>query len=163
MWTTFAAVTGGASAGLTGLTFIVVAFRFDTIAVSQEYRSRAAQTLSLYLTVTVLAILITVPQPSQALGIEMILVAGVVAVILGSLDSAARRQQTAPTSTALVIALVLFVVMISVSGLLLLLGHEWGLYFYVASAIVGLVWGVNGAWIFLTRAGTESTTSGNPG
>jgi hypothetical protein len=39
MWTTFAATVGGSAAGLT---FIVVAFRFDVVATSQEYRNRAA-------------------------------------------------------------------------------------------------------------------------
>lgn len=32
MWVTFAALVGGAAAGLTGLTFIVNSFRFDTLA-----------------------------------------------------------------------------------------------------------------------------------
>lgn len=40
----FRRATGGAAAGLTGLTFIVVAIRFDALAVSDEHRSRAAQT-----------------------------------------------------------------------------------------------------------------------
>ncbi|GGP06229.1 hypothetical protein LDL08_17700 [Nonomuraea glycinis] len=43
MWTTFAATVGGSAAGLTGLTFIVVAFRFDVVAASQAYRNRAAK------------------------------------------------------------------------------------------------------------------------
>jgi hypothetical protein len=54
MWNTFAAVSGGAAGGLTGLIFPVVSFRFETLGASEEYRSRAAQVLSLFLTVTVL-------------------------------------------------------------------------------------------------------------
>lgn len=158
MWTTFAAMTGGAAAGLTGLIFIVVAFRFDTIAVSQEYRNRAAQTLSLFSTVTVVSALITVPQYDQALGIEMMLVALISAALLTSLDSAARRGRTSRPSAELVVGQSLFVVGIALSGLLILLNRDWGLYFYVMSAIVGLVWGVYGAWIFLTRAGMAVTT-----
>lgn len=146
-------MTGGAGAGLTSLTFLVVAFRFDTIAVSQEYRSRAAQTLSLFLTVTVIAVLLTVPQRAQALGIEMMLAALTSAALLKSLDSAARREQTTRPSAALASALVLFVAFIAVSALLILLGKDWGMYFYVFSALLGLVSGVYGAWTFLTQAG----------
>lgn len=159
MWTTFAAMTGGASAGLTGLVFIVVAFRFDTIAVSQEYRNRAAQTLVLFSTVTVVSALITVPQHNQALGIEMMLAALTSAAFLVSLDSAARREQTSRPNAELVVGQSLFVVGIALSGLLLLLNRDWSLYFYVTSAIVGLVWGVYGAWIFLTQAGMALTES----
>ncbi|WP_280116438.1 hypothetical protein [Streptomyces prasinus] len=36
MWTMFAATVGGSAAGLTGLTFIVVAFRFDVVATSRK-------------------------------------------------------------------------------------------------------------------------------
>lgn len=157
MWNSFAAVAGGASAGLTGLTFLVVAFRFETIAVSQEYRSRAAQTLSLFSTVTVIAALITVPQYAQALGIELMLVALISAALLRSLDSAARREQTTRPSAALALALVLFVAFIAASGLLILLGEDWGMYFAVAGALLGLVWGVYGAWTFLTKAGMDQT------
>lgn len=152
-WISFAGVTGGASAGLTGLTFIVVSFRFDTIAVSQELRSRAAQTLSLFLTVTVVAVLITVPQPLPALGVEMVLVAVASAVVLMLLNSAALREQTTRPSVALRWALAIFVGCIAVAGLLAVLGAQWGMYFYVVSAITGLVWGIHGAWTFLTRAG----------
>jgi uncharacterized membrane protein (DUF441 family) len=116
----------GAGAGLTSLVFLVVAFRFDTIAVSQEYRSRAAQTLALFLTVTVIAVFLTVPQRTQALGIEMMLVAVISGAVLGSLDSAARREQTTKPSVALAFALGLFVTFITLSGLLLVLGKEMG-------------------------------------
>jgi hypothetical protein len=94
MWTSFAAATGGAAAGLTGLTFIVVAIRFDALAVSDEHRSRAAQTLSLYVIVTVVGALITVPQYTRALGVEMLAIALISAVILTTLDKAARAWHT---------------------------------------------------------------------
>ena len=155
MWTTFAGAAGGAAAGLTGLTFIVVAVRYDTLAVSEEYRNRAAQTISLYLTITVAAILITVPQPVQALGIEMMVIAVLSGLLLTSLDSRARRHQTRPVNRALVIGLSAFVATVLASGLTLALGHDWGLFFFVASAALALVVGVTGAWTFLTRAGMD--------
>lgn len=159
MWTSFAAASGGAAAGLTGLTFIVLAIRFDTLAVSEEYRSRAAQTLSLYVILTVVGVLITVPQDLRALGVEMFAVAVVSATLLTALDAAARRPQTTPPNLMLMLALGVFVVCIAASGLLLLLGQQWGMYLYVVSAVLGLVSGVLGAWTFLTQAGLQSTTA----
>ncbi len=159
MWTTFAAVTGGGSGGLASLIFLVVAFRFDTIAVSQEYRSRAAQSLTLFLTITVIAVLLTVPQYSEALGIELMLAALASAALLTSLDSAARQEQTTPTDTALACALTVFVSFIAASGLLTLLGAGWGMYFYAVSAVTGLVSGVYGAWTFLTQAGMAAAAT----
>lgn len=160
MWTTFAAVTGGTAGGLSSLVFLVVAFRFDTIAVSQEYRNRAAQSLTLFMTITVVAVLLTVPQNTRALGIEMVLVALLSASLLTFLDSAAQQQQTISTSRVLTCALSLFVGCAPASGLLILSGEQWGMYFYVASAVIGLLSGVYGAWIFLTRAGLSRTTAG---
>ncbi|WP_420593893.1 hypothetical protein [Deinococcus sp.] len=156
MWNPFAALIGGAAAGLTGLIFIVVAFRFDPIAVSQEYRNRAAQTLLLFLTVTVVSALVIVPQPSQALGTEMILAALISAVLLTFLGAAARRGQPTGPSAELLVGQSLFVIGLALSGLLVLLHRDWGLYFYAMSVVVGLVWGVYGAWIFLTRAGVKT-------
>ena len=153
MWTSFAGIVAGAGAGLTGLMFIVVSFRYDVIAASDEYRNRAAQSLSLFLTVTVSGALITVPQSVQALGAELLLVAIGSATLLKSLDSAARRAQSGRTDPALLVALTVFFSSIAITGLLLMLGKRNGLYFYVAGAILGLVWGVYGAWLYLTRAG----------
>ena len=158
-WAAFAALTGGAGAGLTSLVFLVVAFRFDTIAVSQEYRSRAAQTLALFLTVTVVAVLLTVPQDTQALGVEMVVAALTTAVVLKTLDSAARREQTTRPSSVLAVAVASFVAFMAAGGVLLLLGAEWGLYLYLVSALVGLVSGVFGAWTFLTKAGMAETAA----
>lgn len=154
-WISFAGITGGASAGLTGLTFIVVSFRFDTIAVSLELRSRAAQTLSLFLTLTVVAVLITVPQPLPVFGAELMAVALTSTAVLTRLNTVAMREQTTRASLALRWALALFVGGIAVAGLLEVLGAQWGMYIYVVSAIIGLVWGVDGAWTFLTRAGVK--------
>ena len=151
MWTTFAAVTGGAAGGLTRLTFLVFAVRFDVTAGSDEYRSRAAQTLSLFLTVTVVAVLLSVPRHSRALGGEMVCAALVSGAVLWSLDSTARRVQTSGPSATPILALSAF---IAAAGLPLLTGLEWGRYLYVVSALVGLVAGVYGTWLFLTQAGT---------
>jgi uncharacterized PurR-regulated membrane protein YhhQ (DUF165 family) len=155
MWTTFAATVGGSAAGLTGLTFIVVAFRFDVVATSQEYRNRAAQTVSLFLTTTVTASLLTLPQPTWALGIELLVAAAASATLLSVLDRAARRGTSRHARPVLLVALVVFAAGIAAAGLFATTGSTKGLGFYAASALLGLTWGVYGTWVFLTQAGTE--------
>ncbi|MGW4083511.1 hypothetical protein ACWEGS_10785 [Streptomyces sp. NPDC004822] len=155
MWTTFAATVGGSAAGLTGLTFIVVAFRFDVVATSQEYRNRAAQTVSLFLTTTVTASLITLPQPTWALGVELLAAAAASATLLSVLDQAARRGTSRHARPTLVVALVAFAAGIATAGAFAATGSTKGLGFYAASSLLGLTWGVYGTWVFLTQAGTD--------
>lgn len=155
VWTGFAAVTCGAAAGLTGLTFLVVAFRFDTLAVSGQHRSRASQTLSLFVAILIIGALITVPQPRFALGIEMLSVATATTVLLILLNASANRKERAnlPLHTG---GLVLFVVSVALSGIALAAGHHWGMYAFVFSTVVALVCGVDGAWRLLTRTEMQS-------
>ncbi|MEV5922436.1 hypothetical protein AB0N42_32825, partial [Streptomyces pseudogriseolus] len=155
MWTTFAATVGGSAAGLTGLTFIVVAFRFDVVATSQEYRNRAAQTVSLFLTTTVTASLVTLPQPTWALGVELLVAAAASASLLAVLDHAARRGTSQHARPILVVALVVFAAGITTAGLFATAGSTDGMGFYAASSLLGLTWGVYGTWVFLTQAGTD--------
>lgn len=157
MWTSFAALTGGISAGFVSLVFLVVAFRFDTIAVSDEYRNRAAQALSLFVTSTVLSALVVVPQPSFALGLEVLAAAALSIVLLVLLDRAARRRQVNRRSTALVIGLLVFAVATAVSAVLLLAGLNGALYFYALGVFAALITGVVGVWTFLTQAGVAAS------
>ena len=77
-WETFAVITGGAAAALAGLLFVAVSIRADVIARSQELRNRAAQTLTLFLAVVVIAALIAIPgQGFRTLGIELIILAAI--------------------------------------------------------------------------------------
>src|SRR3954447_4960647 len=58
-WHDMGVVTGGAAAALTGLLFVAVTLRIDTIAAARDLRSRAAQTLTpltLFVTSLVVAI-----------------------------------------------------------------------------------------------------------
>ncbi|BCJ51416.1 hypothetical protein Asp14428_28910 [Actinoplanes sp. NBRC 14428] len=158
MWSAFAGTVGGSAAGLTGLMFIVVAFRYDVVAVSREYRNRAAQALTLFMTVTVSAALIVIPQPTWALGIELLGAAAASAILLLVLDAAARAGSSKRAQPVLVVALTAFEAGIALGGAFCLAGRGDGLGFYAPSALLGLLWGVHGAWIFLTRAGTEATS-----
>ncbi|MER8226086.1 hypothetical protein ABTZ58_37280 [Streptomyces sp. NPDC094143] len=154
MWTTFAATVGGSATGLTGLTFIVVAFRFDVVATSQEYRNRAVRTVSLFLTTTVTASLVTLPQPTWAFGLELLVAAAASASLLSVLDHAARRG-TSQHARPILVVLVVFAAGIAAAGLFATVGSTNGMGFYAASSLLGLMWAVYGTWVFLTQAGTD--------
>jgi hypothetical protein len=94
-WSTFAQVAATAAASRIGLLFVAVSIRIDVIARSQELRKRAAQTLSLFGTVLLTAILIAIPgQATDALGAELT----ALAVIAGGGLSVLHRRAQADAS-----------------------------------------------------------------
>ncbi len=160
-WSTFAEVCGTASASLIGLLFVAVSIRIDLIAPSQELRNRAAQTLSLFGTVLVIAILTAVPgQPIQALGAELATLAIITAGGLIVLD---RRAKVHASTQAITRALELLTptkivsITLLVSGALLAFGVHDGLYALIIPVLVALTGGVASAWLFLTKINTEPT------
>lgn len=159
MWTTFAAFVGGAAAGLTGLIFIVVAFRFDIIATSEEYRSRAAQTLTLFVTTIIASALVVAPLQTRTLGLTLLATAIGAGLALLRFDRSARRTQSRSPSLSAMVGLLTVVASTALAGTLLLAGRDVGLYLYGAAALVCLVEGITGGWTFLTRAGREDNAS----
>lgn len=155
MWGQFAAMVGGSSAGLASLVFLVVAFRFDTIATSTEYRNRAAQVLVLFLTTTITAALVAVPQDSRLLGVELLVAAATAGTLLIALDRAARAAQQTGRRWPAAAGMLFTVAALAGAGVLLVAGTDAGMYAYAAAGVAALIFGVNGAWVFLTRAGVK--------
>lgn len=158
MWTSFGASAAGIGAGLTSLAFLVVAFRFDPIATSDEYRNRAAQVLTMFVAITIAAIATLVPQSPRALGIEFAVVAAASGVMLAVLDAAVRRAQTQRSALLPLAGLMLFVIALAAAGVPLILGDRNGLYAFAAAVALALVNGVTGAWNFLTGAGRSPSS-----
>lgn len=159
MWGPFAGMVGGAAAGLASLIFLVVAFRFDTIATSTEYRSRAAQVLVLFLTTTIAAALVVAPQDPRLLGVELVIAAGTAGALLVVLDRAARSAERPQTRWPAATGMLFTLIALTGAGVLLIAGMDAGFYAYAAAGVTALVFGVNGAWVFLTRAGVAPRTS----
>jgi hypothetical protein len=164
-WEEFAVVTGGAAAALTGLLFVAVSIRLDVIAASTDLRSRAAQTLTLFLSVTLVAVLFAIPgQPEWLFGVELIALAIVCGVMLFVLARRARRNASQQTLARVLDAIspnVLTMALIGLGGLLTAIGLEWGLYLQVPAVIAALVGGVVSAWLFMMSTGdTPASAAG---
>jgi hypothetical protein len=157
-WSTFATVAGGAAGALTGLLFVAVSIRTDVIAKSQALRYRAAQTLALFFTVLVIAILLSIPDQSfRLLGAELIALALITGVGLTVLGRRARGAQDRADATATAVASILDAVsptyttsiLLGIAGLLLVFGVHAGLDVLVLPVLVALAGGVASAWLLL--------------
>ncbi len=154
-WDTFAAISGGAAATLTGLLFVAVSIRIASIARSQELRNRAAQTLSLFGTVLIISVLIAIPgQAYRTLGAELVVLAAITGAGLHVLDRRAKgdksNQPIAPVLEAVAPNTVTSLLLLA-AGIVLVLGAHAGLYVLVGPVLVALVGGVASAWLFLTK------------
>jgi hypothetical protein len=77
MWHDFGVTIGSLAGALTGLLFVAVSIKSDTLAKSRSLRSRAAQTLVLFMTSALAAIVLVAPQPGDALGGELVALAAI--------------------------------------------------------------------------------------
>lgn len=101
-WRDFAVTIGGLSGALTGLLFVAVSLHSGALARSRPLASRAAQTLVLFLTPAISAVVLAAPLPSTALGAVLLAVAAVSGVTLLWLDrrpGTICRRRAAPPAT----------------------------------------------------------------
>jgi hypothetical protein len=159
-WGTFATVAGGAAAGLTGLLFVAVSIQVGVIAKSQELRNRAAQTLSLFVTVLFIAVVLSIPdQSDRLLGAELVALALITGASHVVLDRRAKVDAAPRDGAAHAVALLLDAVtpnavtsaLLLVAGLLLVFGLGAGLDVLVLPVCTGLAGGVTSAWLLLTK------------
>jgi len=153
MWLSFGEALAAVAGALTGLLFVAVSVKSDALAASLILRSRAGQTLVLFMISVLIAVLLVAPQPSAALGWELLAVAAVSGTALLILDRRAGHspdpgvarfvERFSPnTITA---------VLVGVAGLTFLLRAGGGSYWLIPAAVTSLLGGVLNAWQFLVR------------
>ena len=152
-WHDFGVATGSLAGALTGLLFVAVSLKSDTLGKSLSLRSRAAQTLVLFMTTALAAVIVVAPQPGDALGGELIALAAASGAALFVLDRRAGHDAASRVARYIEVASpnVVTSVLFGVAGLTLLLTAGGGLYWLIPAVVCGLVGGVINAWLFLVR------------
>jgi hypothetical protein len=157
-WAGFGEALAAVAGALTGLLFVALSVKGDAVAASLSLRSRAAQTLVLFMTAVLVAVVLVAPQPAAAIGAELLAVAvvsGAALLILdrraghGSDQDVARYIERFSPNT-------ITAVLVGVAGFTLLIKAGGGLYWLIPAAVASLAGGVVNAWLFLVRVTGES-------
>ncbi|MGO8958509.1 MAG: hypothetical protein ACLQFR_14240 [Streptosporangiaceae bacterium] len=153
MWLSFGEALGAVAGALVGLLFVAVSVKSDVLAASRSLSSRAAETLVLFMTSVLIAVLLVAPQPAAALGWELLAVAAVSGAALFSLDRRAGHgsdqgvarfiERFSPNAIT--------AVLVGIAGLTFLLKAGGGLYWLIPAAVASLLGGVVNAWLFLVK------------
>jgi hypothetical protein len=153
VWLSFGEALAAVAGALTGLLFVALSVKSDVLAASLSLSSRAAQTLVLFMTSVLIAVLLEAPQPPAALGWELLAVAAVSGTALLILDR--RAGHSTDQGVARYIERfspnTITAVLVAVAGLTFLLKAGGGLYWLIPAAVTSLLGGVVNAWLFLVR------------
>ena len=153
VWLGFGEALAAVAGALTGLLFVAVSVKSDVLAASRSLSARAAQTLVLFMTSVIVAVVLVAPQPPAALGWELLAVAaasGTALLVLdrraghGSHQAVARFIEKFSPNT-------ITAVLVAIAGLTFLLKAGGGLYWLIPAALASLLGGVINAWQFLVR------------
>ena len=152
-WLSFGEAVAAVAGALTGLLFVALSVRSNAVSASRSLSSRAAQTLVLFMTSVLIAVLLVAPQPSAALGAELLAVAAVSGTALIILDRRAGHstdrgavQYIERFSPNMITA-----VLVGVAGLTFLVKAGGGLYWLIPAVMASLLGGVVKAWLFLVK------------
>jgi hypothetical protein len=152
-WGTFGGAVAAVAGALTGLLFVAVSVKGSALSESSALRSRAAQTLVLFMTSVLIAIVLVAPQPSTAIGAELVALAVLGGAALLTLDRRAghAREPGIARYVERFSPNTITAILVGVSGVTLLAGAGGGLYWLIPSVVASLVGGVVNAWLFLVR------------
>lgn len=150
-WANFGVAIASVAGALTGLLFVAASIRSSALSTSPNLRFRAAQTLVLFTTATVVAVVLVAPQPDVPLGLELLGWAVASAMLMLVLDRRAghhaeeratrfveRFSPNAATSALLAVA-----------GATFLAKAGGGLYWLLPTVAASLLGGLISAWLFL--------------
>ena len=153
MWHDFAVTVASLAGALTGLLFVALSIKGQAMADSVSLRSRAAQTLVLFMTAAITAVVMVAPQPGSALGAELLAMAAVSGAAVLVLDRRAGHEAESGVARYIDLASpnTVTAVLVGVAGLTFLLKAGGGLYWMIPAVLASLVGGVINAWLFLIK------------
>lgn len=152
-WGTFGGALAAVAGALTGLLFVALSVKGTALSESPALRSRAAQTLVLFMTSVLIAVVVVAPQPSRAVGAELSALAALCGAALLVLDQRAGHARE-PGITRYVERFspnMITAVLVGVAGGTVLAGAGGGLFWLIPSVAASLVGGVVNTWLFLVR------------
>jgi len=152
-WLSFAEVLAPVAGALTGLLFVALSVKSEVFTASRSLSSRAGETLVLFMISVLIAVVLVPPQPSAALGWELLALAVVSAAILFVLDRRAGHATHAGVARYVerFSPNTITAVLVAVAGLTFLLKAGGGLYWLIPAAVASLLGGVINTWQFLVR------------
>jgi hypothetical protein len=154
-WTGFGSAVATAAAALAGLLFIAVSINLRQILDIKSLPSRAAQTLILFATPLIGALLLIVPGQARAiLAAELIATSLVVGAFQMYLDVTAERGEEDTVWRRMlgrVFPAVISCSCMLIGGITLAAGHGGGLYWLVPSVLAALVFGLINVWVLLVE------------
>jgi modulator of FtsH protease len=153
-WTDFFVACASAAAALSGLVFVAISINVDRIVKYEGLADRALETIMLLVGALVASVISLVPgQSTDALGIELLVVAGLFLVTIVTLISRGVNPAKAPRGWLIsrVGVSVLGSLPIVIGGLSLIVGSGGGLYWVFAGIVAAIVGGVLNAWVLLVE------------
>jgi len=144
--------------------FVAVSINSSVLSASRTLRSRAAQSLCLFMTTVLIAIVLAAPQSRAAIGWELIALAVGSAILMLVLDRRAGHatgrgvaryvERFSPNTITPALMLI--------AGVTLLAHWGGGLYWLLPATIAGLAGGVVSAWLFLVRVNDPTAEPRTP-
>ena len=156
MWTDFFIAAAGASAALAGLVFVALSVNIANIIRAAQLPARAAAAIGMLILILVSSMAALIQQPVPALGVEILLFALYgfwLQVSSMRYGFAARSKFQRPLWEAVLNAVTgqLQVLPFVIGGILLLGGHDGGLYWIAAGCIAIFIFSVLNAWVLLVE------------
>jgi hypothetical protein len=152
-WAAFGGALAAAAGALTGLLFVAVSVKGSALVESSALSSRAAQTLVLFMTSVMTAVVLVAPQPPTAVGWQLLALA--VLSGAGLLVQDRRAGHARESGVARYVERfspnTITAILVGVAGVTVIVGAGGGLYWLIPAAAASLIGGVINAWLFLVR------------
>jgi hypothetical protein len=159
-WQAFFSMVGTGAAALTGLVFVAMSLNLDTITKDPTHRYRAIGTLSGFAAVFMRCALVLMGgQNHQAVGIELLVVSGLMAIIFVNGYVRAVRSGTSVPGPSLFRTMggsACYVAEMA-GAVVLILGSVVGLYVAAGAMVANFAVMISGAWLLVVGVSRDTT------